>query len=460
MSLRQLSYFTIATLPSIGLIDSAVKRSSILMSHLVSTTRSFKMTVRRHARTIVLCVILFFISSGTGFYLYARHEWDGAKIALKENRFAEAQGKLDLCLWVWPRSVEVHLLAARAARLQGDYPAAEAHLNKCLKLQHGASEATQVEFLLMRAQTGEEDEVATPLFAYVDNNHPETEMILKTIARAYMHRYRFGPAYDCLSKWIDVAPNSAQAYHWRGWVLERLNNRRGAMDDYQRALELDPALVDVQLHIAEMLMDENQPLDAIPYLEPLHKRFPDRADILARLGQCRYMQGQPAEARQLLEAAAEQRPDDSTLLLYLAKLDLDQGKPVAAEARLRHALEVEPSDAEARFTLVTALQYQDHRNEAAQALAQYEKQKKIQIRVTQMLNDEASHPSQGPNVPAEIGTLLLDLGRKQQGIYWLEQALQRDPRHQASHKALADYYEKQGEPERAAVHRRMLRKAP
>ena len=57
----------------------------------------------------------------------------------------------------------LHLLAARAARLTADFEGAEAHLKRCLKLQQGATEATQLEFLLMRAQTGEEDVVAPAL---------------------------------------------------------------------------------------------------------------------------------------------------------------------------------------------------------------------------------------------------------------------------------------------------------
>ena len=63
-------------------------------------------------------------------------------------RPAEAQDRLKFCLRVWPRSPDVHLLAARAARLTGNMPDAEAHLNRCIELQDGATEGVQLEFLL------------------------------------------------------------------------------------------------------------------------------------------------------------------------------------------------------------------------------------------------------------------------------------------------------------------------
>jgi Tfp pilus assembly protein PilF len=38
-------------------------------------------------------------------------------------------------------------------------------------------------------------------------------------------------------------------------------------------------------------------------------------------------------------------------------------------------------------------------------------------------------------------------------LHWLLTALKEDPGHALAHKALADYYERAGQPERAAMHR-------
>src|SRR5690606_25264753 len=112
--------------------------------------------------------------SGIGLWRYAVQQWQSAQVAIREERLQDAREHLRICLRVWPRSTEVHLLAARAERLMGDLPAAEAHLNRCLELESGPTDAVRLEFLLIRVQSGEADELAPALFDAVDKGHPES----------------------------------------------------------------------------------------------------------------------------------------------------------------------------------------------------------------------------------------------------------------------------------------------
>ena len=54
---------------------------------------------------------------------------------------------------------------------RGDVRAAEKHLKLCLKLGRGATQPVQLEFLLLRVQTGELEEVAPTLIDSVDTEH-------------------------------------------------------------------------------------------------------------------------------------------------------------------------------------------------------------------------------------------------------------------------------------------------
>jgi predicted Zn-dependent protease len=56
---------------------------------------------------------------------------------------------------------------------------------------------------------------------------------------------------------------------------------------------------------------------------------------------------------------------------------------------------------------------------------------------------------------SEMGSLLLRLGQTEEGVRWLQSALKKDPKHKTTHRALADYYEKAGQKDRAARHRRL-----
>src|SRR5262249_19059582 len=77
---------------------------------------------RRHpAGTALVLALLVLAGTGVGLYAYALQEWQAAQAAVKSAELEEAQRRLDHCLWVWPRSVPVHLLAGRAARLRGDF---------------------------------------------------------------------------------------------------------------------------------------------------------------------------------------------------------------------------------------------------------------------------------------------------------------------------------------------------
>src|SRR5687768_6019165 len=100
--------------------------------------------VRRRPVAVLLSACAVAVVAGVGLYGYALRRWDAAEAAIKDDRPTDARAHLDLCLTVWPRNPEVHLRAARAARLERDFPAAEAHLNRCLELQGGATTAVQL----------------------------------------------------------------------------------------------------------------------------------------------------------------------------------------------------------------------------------------------------------------------------------------------------------------------------
>jgi Tfp pilus assembly protein PilF len=63
-----------------------------------------------------------------------------------------------------------------------------------------------------------------------------------------------------------------------------------------------------------------------------------------------------------------------------------------------------------------------------------------------------------PSDPAprhEAGVILFRNGQEQEGLRWLASALQQDPNHRPTHELLVEYFEKHGQPEKAAQHRRL-----
>lgn len=410
----------------------------------------------RHPRLALLLAVVVVVGAGVGLHLYTHQQWQAAQIALREDRPAEARDRLAFCLSVWPWSPEVHLQVARAARLTGDTDAAESHLNRCLRLQNGATEAVQLEFLLLRVQRGDVDEVAGVLIPAVEKGHPEAPIILETLAKAYLIRLRYQPAYACLSRWIELYPDAARAYQWRGWTLERINKHKAATADYHRALELDPDLFPARLRVAEMLLEDNQAPEALPHLERLYRQAPNDPLVQARLGSCRLLEGQTEEARRLMMAAVEHLPNDPSLLVHIARMHLQEGDGAEAERWLRKVLDKDPSDTEALYVLISALRLQGRIEESAAAMEKHERTRQLVDRTNDLLSKVADSQGATADESAQIGTMLLQIGRKNLGVYWLEQALDRNPGHQAAHRALAEHFESTGEPDKAAPHRRRL----
>lgn len=413
--------------------------------------------VVRRPRSLFALLVLSLALVGLGVAGYVRTQRRAAEADIDANRPADARRRLDRCLQLWPWSSELHRLAGRAARMDGDLPAAEAHLNRALKLHGEATEALQIEFLLLRAQGGDLDEVVPVLSETVERGHPDSPMILETVARAYMVQLRYRPAYICLSRWIELRPDTARAYQWRGWVAERLDNHKRAAEDYERALQCDPDLIPPRVRLAELLLEDKKAPEAVPHLERLARLAPDNPQVQSRLGICRFLAGDRAEARRLMEGALPQLPNDPALLIYLARLDLQEGRYADAERRLQAVFAIDPSDNEGRYLMISVYQLQGRTEDAARALREYNEYKARLERANSLLKQVEDGSAAGPDEFAEIGEFLLMVGRSEVGRYWLERALQRDPGHQRSHRALAAYYQKKGDATSAEAHRRKLR---
>lgn len=409
---------------------------------------------RSRVAVLVLCALC---AAAGGAVAFVRAQRAAARTDLDENRPADARRRLERALRVWPWSAEGHRLAGRAARAEGDLPAAEAHLTRALRLAGGATESIQLEFLLLRAQLGELDTVAPILSDTAEQGHDDAPLILETLARAYMVQLRYRPAYVCLNRWIELRPNVARAYQWRAWVTERLDNHKLAAADYARALELDPELVSPRLRLAELYLEDKRVPEAAPHLERLYNTDAANPLVRSRLGICRFLQNEPGEARRLMAGAADELPDDPLLLVYLARLEVQEERYGEAEKWLGRILATDPTDNEARYSLVNVYQLQGRTADAARALKEYEEAKSRLLRVNALLKDVADRPNATADEYAEIGDFLLLIGRTEVARYWLERAIQRDPAHKRAHGGLARYYEKKGDAPAASEHQRLAR---
>lgn len=446
---RPLGYVGMNSFMSLPSTLSRVAKFSLRPLRLVSA-------VCRRPKTAGLGIVLLVLAGGCGVHFWAESEERAARLAIKEERYPDARRHVEHCLMVWRRSASTHLLAARVARLQFDFPRAEVHLHKSTELAGGASAGTQLEWLLLRVQAGDVDTVAPGLLRLVVADDPESPAILEALSGAYVRQMQLRPALGCLNLWLKREPDSVPALDRRGWTWDRLQSQDAARADWERALELAPWRWETRLRLADLLLDENNPTEALPHVEYLQRTHSERPEVVAALGRCRLLQGDLAEAATAFDRVVAAAPDNPTGLLWRGKVAVEEGQDAEAETWLRRALEKDPYLLEAHYALYQTLGHQTGRRaEAAAEKTRYDELKADVERLTKLMNGDRSRSPEPADVCAEIGGLLLRLGRTKLAREWLERALRLDEKCKPAHEALATFCEQEGDTEGATRHRRL-----
>jgi Tfp pilus assembly protein PilF len=385
----------------------------------------------------------------------AAHLWAGkhyreAREALAREDFAQAQQHLALCAKVWVWGAETRLLQARAARLAGEYDQAETYLRESAEL--GAPpEAVTVERLLRMAQQGDLAEVESRLVGRVLQGHPDSVLILEVLTRAYLANYQLGQARECVRRWLELEPDRVRAWAFRAEVFERVKDKEQFRASYRRLVELEPENLDYRLTLAGLLTDY-EPGEALEHFAHVRARRGDSPVLLTGLARCLLNLGRPDDARPLLDAVLAEHPDDWAALFERARLAQETGTAEEAEPYIRRAAALKPNELGILHGLCTCLERLGKRREAEEVQARLERVKADLARVADLTRKVASRPGD-PDLRCEVGTILMRNGLEAEGLGWLATALRCDPLHPPTHEALAEYYERTGESERAAEHR-------
>jgi tetratricopeptide (TPR) repeat protein len=352
----------------------------------------------------------------------------------------EARKHLAPLLLIDPQDAALRFTAARLARRAGDYEAARKDLAEYRRLA-GNTPAGQLEELLLRAQAGEQDDLARDLHAWAEKDRSAAPLIHEALARGYFEEQRLAEGYRELAAWLDREPNSARAFLWRGWALQRLGKSAQAMHDFREAVRLAPAWDAPQLQLAEALLENTQAAEAVALYERLRGRWPQDVDVdvLVGLARCWVLRGKFAEAGMLLDDVLKEHPRQTAALAEWGRLALQEGRPAEAERRLRQALKEEPANYRTTYQLVMCLRLQRKEAQARELTARLRAIADDHDRLQEILNRKLPEAPRDPNLRCEVGRILLRSGQERQGLRWLHSALRIDPQHRATRQALAEH---------------------
>jgi tetratricopeptide (TPR) repeat protein len=405
--------------------------------------------------TLLLAVAL----AVAGPYLWAAYAWHAAGQALARHRPRQARDYLERCLRVWPHSPKVHVLAARAARLAEDYAAAERHLTECQRLEGRESEASVLEWSLLRAEQGDLETVEDYLVARAKRDPAQAAPVLEALAAGYLRLYRFYDAMRCLEQCLERDPEDLRALYLRGRAWERVHAYPKAAEDYEQVVAGDPEYDEARLRLANSRIENGESAKAVSHLEYLRDRQPDNPEVLVRLAFAWDATGRLAQSLALIDEVLARHPDLPAAVSARGQLAYRAGRPAEAERWLRRALAANPFDRMAHYVLQQCLEQQDKRAEAEAQKKELQRVEKIMLRMIEITNRLMPKRPNDPGLQYELGQILTRMGHEELGVRWFHNALRHAPDYRPVHAALAAYYDRIGNSEQAAWHRERAGKA-
>ncbi len=384
-----------------------------------------------------------------------RAEWRfrAAERARQRRDFADARGYLLANLAADPTRARDHFLFARVARQSGAFEDAEEQLELCMKWE-GESPRVAFERTLLSVQQGRfRRETEIQLYKRIEQGDVESVEILEALSVGCLVNYRFPEAHGYLSRWIELAPDNFQALVWRSAVKERLSDMPGARADAAQAVALAPANFSAQLSLGQILMKLTEFQEAEVVFERLAERYPRDPLVAMGLAQVKSkMQPDGVEAARIFDDLLTRFPDDSPVLFERGRLALQIGDSARAESWLRKAAELTPAEYEIQYTLLQSLRQQGKLRDADQVEKTVRRLEEASQRLHE-LDEKLKKEPYNLSHHCAIAQIFLEVGNHKEAVRWLQTALKIDSHEPLANRLLADYYDKNGEPDKAARYR-------
>ena len=415
---------------------------------------SFLTDSKAHPKLLILlaCLLLALgVAAFGGWYLWPNVWLAQAEQALQQNDLVAARGYLDRYHARRPGDATALLLLAKTARHSDDYPSAERYL-----VEHenagGHRSASSLEWELLGAQQGDFASSEDRLKAAVRNDSPDSNEILEALAKGYIAAYRLPEAVKMIDYLLQQDKTRVPAVLLRGKILDRVRQLERAEAEFRRAVEMDPKNPDARGALAAIQIRRGFTDEAIENYQSALQEKPGDPTLLLGLARTYLDMADLVEVERTLDQILSTHPDDVEALVEKGRLMLRKKQPAEAEPLLSKAAKLAPWHREAQTLRVLALK----------ELGNSEQLAKAEHRLTELVAADAEVGKlrlRARDNPADPG-VRLDLwrwsernGQLEEGLSWLTEILRNSPQHAQAQTALADYFDRSGQPRRAAQHR-------
>jgi len=308
--------------------------------------------------------------------------------------YARAIPHLRTAVNAQPTLSRIKALLGIAERDTGDLVAARTDLEAAFPLIQDSKLRTQVGMQLVELYTesGDLDKCAAML-AQLRHSDPENPEILYAAYRTYSDLA--GESMLALSL---AAPDSAQMHQIAAHEQTRRGNTVSAIDEYRKAIAINPRLAGVHFELAELLDladDAKLKQEALPEYQEALRQNPLDVNTQCRLGDLFALRGDSSTAYTYFSKAVELQPDNAEANLGLAKILITMNQNARALPILEHAVQLEPTDATAHYRLSTLYRQAGRSEDAKRELVQFQKYKQLKEKLRAMYKEmqiQTEHP--------------------------------------------------------------------
>jgi predicted Zn-dependent protease len=384
-----------------------------------------------------------------------RYHFQAARRALTAHDTDLARVHVHQCLALQDQP-EGRLLAAQAARLAGDYEAAEAHLRVCEATADVPVEV-QRERALLQIQQGDFRGPIDYLQSTATSPEPPAD-VLEAMAHGLEATLFFDQAAVCLQRLFEKDPEHPRAHVLAGDIFLRKRHAEPALHEFQTAVEQLPDAFRPRLRLAECLLELGQVRQAAAHLEALRDRYANRPELMLAEARVAVYCARPQEARDILQRLLAAHPNHLDALVTLGQLEFHQGEPRDGLPPLQHAVALYPDKPEAWEGLAHCRAALGNSAEEQRCLAEFDRASRALGEVTRLIVRVMQEQPDDVKLRIEVAERYERLHESAKAIQWRFCVLHLDPDHAPSHRALARLFEQTGQPHRAARHRRLAEK--
>lgn len=399
--------------------------------------------VRKHNRIWWLVVVLLVFLNFSVWQRKLIADWLGQHAAsfASMDRVRASETLIQLARFLDRESPCAMVASARIQRRKGDLLGFGRDLRRA-KFLGALPKEIQLEKALAVAESGQMGTARPLLLELLETAGGNESEIYESYAKGYMRLRDYNAAIGLLEAWARDFPKDARAHAWTGQVYSELDLVNEAEKAFRRALEFDSANGQASLGLAELLLEQKNPIAAMPLFEVAANTERFGAAGSVGLASCLQADSRVGQAEVVLRNALARFPNDYRVLVGAANLLNERGAYSEAESLLESEIAFGSNRREVRYAYAVALRGMGRIDEARVHFNYSAESATQTAEANRRAADVASRPNDA-RLRFEIGNIHLRYGNIEDGLIWLHSALELSPDLSEAHESLAQYYESQ-----------------